>query len=240
MKNLFLFAFLLLTLNGCSYIQLTDVKTSETEAKRILSMGLSHEENLILAKKVSDPDLISGVINRLKKAETEKNMALLEAENISNYSKMIKVLGHDESVSTSYKAPLVDGSSNASILNNQKDSYSYFLSGVKEKNGLISHQLEITIEYISKNYRNYSSISLCDKWRCEEVEKIDLLVLSTTANNCETSNCNYTETISFDLSHSDLTNNVASGLFFRLNSEDDSTRIQISSAYLKAILQAIN
>tara|TARA_B110000008_G_C16777467_1_gene487161 strand:+ start:84 stop:806 length:723 start_codon:yes stop_codon:yes gene_type:complete len=239
MKNLIQITFFLLTLVGCSSLEITEVKTSETEANKILSMGLSHEENLIMANKVSDPDLILGVISRLKKAETQKNEALLEVETTNKYFEMIQVLGPDESGQTSYIGPSVTGSSNASLFNNQKDSYSYFLSGYKVKNVSFSHQLQISLEYISKNYRNYSSVYLCDKWRCDELTKVDLSILSTSANNCDSSSCIFTESFKFDLSDSDLNNSMNSGLFIQLNSENDTNKIQISSAYIKAYLKVI-
>lgn len=240
MKNSIQITFFSLVLFGCSSIQLTEVKTSVTEAERILSMGLSHEENLLLANKVSDPDLIPGILNRLKKAETDKNLALLEAENIIKYGEMIEVWGPSASGQISYNSPEVNAVSNSSLLNNQKDLYSYFLSGSKDKNGSFIHQLQISIEYFSKSYRNYSTINFCDKWRCDDLSKTDITILSTSANNCESSNCNYTETFKFNLSDQQLTNNMTSGIFIQLNSENETTKIQIPSAYIKATLKAIN
>lgn len=239
MKNLIQIIFLLLALVGCSSLELTEVKTADTEADRILSMGLSHEENLIMANKVSDPDLILGVISRLKKAETQKNEALLEVETTNKYVEMIQVLGPDGSGQTSYIGGSVTGSSNASLFNNQKDSYNYYLSGYEDKNGSFSHQLQISLEYISKNYRNYSSVYLCDKWRCDELTKVDLSILSTSANNCDSSSCIFTEVFKFDLSDSDLNNSMDSGLFIQINSEKDTNKIQISTAYIKATLKVI-
>ena len=63
-KFLLLFSFLFL-LAGCSSIEIDPATSSEDEAQKILSLGLSHEENLRMASKLGTPHLVKIVLTRL-------------------------------------------------------------------------------------------------------------------------------------------------------------------------------
>ena len=239
MKKILQLFFVSFALIGCSSIQLTEVTTSDTEAKRILSMGLTHEENLNLARNIRDSELILGVISRLEKAENEKNASILESDSIEKYSELVEILEPDIDNQTVYVGSKVNGSLKGSLFNSEKDLYSYFLTSTKDKNGVISHVLQFKVEYKSDNWRNYASVSLCDKWRCNEDEKIDILIVSIVANGCSSSSCKYTESLKFVLGKEQINKNMSSDLIFRINSDNGSNKILVSSAYLKASIQVI-
>ena len=72
MKKLLLILTLSATLFGCSSIELEAVSSSEEETQRILALGLSHEENLIEAKKLKSDHMISVVTMQLINAKMKK------------------------------------------------------------------------------------------------------------------------------------------------------------------------
>ena len=75
MKTLLIISFLSIGLIGCSSIELEAVSTSQEETNRILSMGLTHEENLAEAKKLNTAHMISVVSLQLINARDEKIQA---------------------------------------------------------------------------------------------------------------------------------------------------------------------
>ena len=72
MKKLILILSLSIALFGCSSIELEAMSTSAEETQRILDMGLTHEENLLEAKKLKSSHLISVVTLQLNNAKDDK------------------------------------------------------------------------------------------------------------------------------------------------------------------------
>ena len=84
MKNLLLSFALIFTLLGCSSIDLSAVPSSEQETQRILALGLSHEENLIEARKLDTPHKVAVVTLQLKNARDEKIQANIDEVESNN------------------------------------------------------------------------------------------------------------------------------------------------------------
>ena len=72
MKKRLLILLFSLAVFGCSSLELEAVSTSTEETQRILSMGLSHEENLKEANKLPSKHMISVVTLQLTNARDEK------------------------------------------------------------------------------------------------------------------------------------------------------------------------
>ena len=74
MKNFFLILLFssFLGLFGCSSLELESISSSKEETQRILSLGLTHEENLIEASKLKTPHMVSVVSLQLTNARAQK------------------------------------------------------------------------------------------------------------------------------------------------------------------------
>ena len=91
MKKYFLLTLISFALYGCSSIELEAVSTSAEETQRILAMGLSHEENLIEAKKLKSDLMISVVTLQLTNAKDEKIQAEIDKVESNKFSDLVNV-----------------------------------------------------------------------------------------------------------------------------------------------------
>jgi len=235
MKKLLQFFLISLTIVGCSSMQLEAVSSSQDETQRILALGLSHAENLIEAKKLKDNHTVSVVTGQLMKAENERIQAIIDVEKIAEYSQLINV-SNDNS---KFTAPKISESKRIGVLDDEYDYQDYFLQGTKDNNSLIQHQLHLSLKYNLRERRNYSHANVCDKWqRCDDGKKIDVSLSSTNVSGCTPSSCNYTEVMELNLTDDILRGNMDSGLSLRLFSKKETSKVNISSAYIKAYLKA--
>ena len=236
MKKLLQFFLISLTIVGCSSMQLEAVSSSQDETQRILALGLTHAENLIEAKKLKDNHTVSVVTGQLMKAEDERIQAVIDAEKIAEYSQMIDVSDDN----SKFTGPKISESKKTGVLDDEYDYQDYFLQGLKDRNnGLIQHQLHLSLTHNSSDVRNYSHANVCDKWkRCDNGKKIDVALSSTNVSGCSPSSCNYTEVMELNLTDDILRGNMDSGLILRLFSKKETSKINISSAYIKAYLKA--
>ena len=236
MQKLVLVLLISLSIFGCSSIELESVSSSEEETLRILAMGLSHEENLIEAKKLNDNHMISVVTLQLNNARDENlqdNIDQVESEKFADLMKVsqdgLKYTGFEVSESL------------GTLLSNELDNQKYYLIGHKDlKNGITSHKLNLSLEYVSSNSRNYHSANLCDKWsRCDS-EMMDIKVLSVSASECTSNSCKYNEVVEIELSDEFIRNSLSSGFTMRFYSKNKSNKVSISKAYLMGYLRVLN
>ena len=83
MKKFILLLSVLIGLSSCSSLELQALTSSEEETQRILALGLSYEENLIEASKLSDPHMVTVVSLQLANANDDKiqsEIDLIESE----------------------------------------------------------------------------------------------------------------------------------------------------------------
>ena len=91
MKKFILLITLSVGIFGCSSLELETVSTSAEETQRILAMGLSHEENLIEAKKLKSDLMISVVTLQLTNAKDEKIQAEIDKVESNKFSDLVNV-----------------------------------------------------------------------------------------------------------------------------------------------------
>ena len=233
MKKLVLLLSILIGLSACSSLELQAVTTSEEETQRILALGLSYEENLIEASKLSDPHMIKVVSLQLTNAKDEKiqyEIDLLESEKLAN-NVILSLSG------TNFSGPIIS-KSESTILNMNPDLLNYNLEGLKNlTSGIVNHKLQLSLIYNSDKKRNYISANLCDKWsRCDD-NSIEINNISTNASNCSSSSCDYKEIVEVNLSDEFLRNYIKKGFTIRINSKKNSNKVIISRAYLMGYLQ---
>ena len=235
MKKLLLISLISFGISGCASIVLDPVSSSADETQKILNLVLTHAENLIEANKLKDSHSISVVTGQLKKAEDERIQSIIDEEKIAEYSQMISI-SDDKSKFTSPKISL---SNKIGVLDDEVDFQDYYLEGLKDNSDIVQHKLHVSIKYNWKERRNYSYANICDKWkRCEDGKKIDISLSSANASECTSSSCNYTEVMRLSLSNDILQDNMDSGLILRLYSKKETTKVNLSSAYIKAYLEA--
>ena len=233
MKKILLTLLLSLGLTGCASLELDAIASSEEETQKILALGLTHSENLIEANKLKDAHTISVVTGQLKKAEDERIQAIIDDEKIAEYSQMV-IISDDN---TKFTAPVISVSKKIGVLDNEYDYQDYYLKGQKNNNGSIQHQLNLSIKYNWRERRNYLYANVCDKWqRCDDGEKINLTLISANASGCTSSSCNYNEIMNLSLSDDFLRSHMNSGILLRLYSKKETSKINISSSYVKAYL----
>ena len=237
MKKLLQILLLSLGLTGCASLELDAVASSEEETQKILALGLTHAENLIEANKLKDSHTISVVTGQLKKAEDERIQSIIDEEKIAEYSQLINISDDN----TRFIAPKISTIKKIGVLDDEYDNLDYFLKGLKNNDGSIQHQLNLPVEYKWKQRRNYSYANVCDKWqRCDDGEKIDLTLISANASGCSPSSCIYTEIMDLNLSDNFLRSYMSSGILLSLYSKKEKSKINITPAYIKAYLNAIN
>ena len=234
MKFLLFFFSLIFFLSGCSSLELESVPSSEQETKRILALGLSHEENLIEASKLDNPHKVAVVTLQLKNAREEKIQAELDLVDSNKYADKVVIL--DEGIK--FISPEISENVKNGVLDTDVDKVTYSIEGAKDLNSkLMSHQLNLSLTYNSKNKRNYNSVKFCDKWNnCDELtQKIN--VISVNASNCKNNSCVYKEVISLKLTDSFLIDSIEKGFSMRLMSKKKTNSIKIPKAYLMGYLK---
>ena len=92
MKKYFLLILFSFALYSCSSIELAAVSTSAEETQRILAMGLSHEDNLIEAKKLKSSHMTSVVTLQLTNARDEKIQAEMDQVEAEKFADLVNVL----------------------------------------------------------------------------------------------------------------------------------------------------
>jgi len=226
-------------LTGCSSLVLEPVSSSQDETQRILSLGLTHAENLIEASKLNSSHTISVVIGQLMKAEDDKNMAILDAVSISKYAESVKVLNGNSEVK--FEGLQMSESKRVGMLD-EYEYQDYFLKGVKDKStGLIQHQLFVELKYTWKSRKNYFSASFCDKWQgCENEPQVDITLISSGASSCSPSECDYTEVMELNLTDDFLRSSMDDGFSVSFNSKKSTNEITIASDYLKGYIKIAN
>jgi len=239
MKKILQILLLLIGLTGCASLVLEPVSSSQDETQRILSLGLTHAQNLIEASKLNNDHTASVVTGQLMKAEDDKNKAILDAVNISKYAESVKVLNGDPEVK--FEGLQMSESKRVGVL----DEYTYqdyFLKGIKDKNtGLIQHQLFVKLKYTWKKRKNFSSASFCDKWQgCENEAQVDITLISSIASNCSPSECDYIEEVELNLTDDFLRSRMDDGFSVSFNSKKSTDKITIASNYLKGYLVIAN
>jgi hypothetical protein len=234
MKFLLFFFSLIFFLSGCSSLELESVPSSEQETKRILALGLSHEENLIEASKLDNPHKVAVVTLQLKNAREEKIQAEHDLVDSNKYADKVVIL--DEGIK--FISPEISENVKNGVLDTDVDKVTYSIEGAKDLNSkLMSHQLNLSLTYNSKNKRNYNSVKFCDKWNnCDELtQKIN--VISVNASNCKNNSCVYKEVISLELTDSFLIDSIEKGFSMRLMSKKKTNSIKIPKAYLMGYLK---
>jgi len=229
MKKLLLLLLLSLGLIGCASINSLDsiefsASPAEAETKKILALGLTHTENLSEARKLTDPTLVSEVVQELK---TRNDNALIEAEKVAKYAEKVKVLDSN----TKFIGSEISNSKMRGVLSNY-DFQDYFLQG-SINNGLIQHQLHLSIKYTSDKWRDYDSASFSDE------SQVDITLISSSASavNCSGFSCDYTEVMELNLSDDFLRSNMEKGFSIVFNSKKVTNNITISSNYIKGYLK---
>ena len=234
MKKILQILLLSIGLIGCSSLELEAVSSSEDETQRILSLGLTHEENLIEAGKLKSTHTASVVTGQLNKARDEKNQAEVDLLESAKFAEMVVVSDNY----TNFTASKISESIKTGVLITDADLQDYYLSGVKVTNyGLLKHQLHLTIKHNSNDKRGYSSANLCDKWNRCDLDQRDVTVISTDASNCSPTSCDFTEVMELDLAGYFLTANMDDGFTMRFNSKKSTNKITVSSAYIKGYLK---
>ena len=235
MKKILLLLLLSLGLIGCGSLQSLEsiefsTSSAEAQTKKILALGLTHTENLSEARKLKDPTLVSEVVLELK---TRNDNAIIAAEKVDKYAEKVKVSDSN----TKFIGSEISNSKMRGILSNY-DFLDYFLQG-SINNGLIQHQLHLTIKYTSNKWRNYNSASFSDE------NQVDITVISSSASalNCSGSNCDYTEVMELNLSDDFLRSNMEKGFSIgshatnQRNSITVTNNITIPSDYIQGYLK---
>ena len=238
MKKLFQILLLSLGLIGCSLIdnaELTSITSPfDTQVNRILALDLSHAESLKEASKLSDPGMAAAVVNELEARKLQAENAIIEAENVAKFAEKIKISDSNskftgsEISKTKKRGLLLDS-----------DYLNYFLRGIRDNDGLIQHQIHFSVKHDSEDRRNYYSASQCERWRgcTDDGIEMDITLISSNASGCSGSVCSYTETMELKLSDEFLRSNMDTGFSMRFNSKKETSKITISSAYIKGYLK---
>jgi len=227
MKKLLLPLLLCLGLIGCGSLKSLEsvefsVSPAVAETKKILALGLTHEENLREAQKLKNPTLVSEVVQELN---TRNDNARIEAEKVAKYAEKVKVLNNN----SKFIGPEINERKQMGLLIDS-DYEDYFLQGSKN-NGLIQHQLNFSIKYTSAKWRNYYSATFSNK------SQVDTTVISSSAAGCSGSTCDYTEVIGLNLTDDFLRTNMEKGFSIVFNSTKTSNKVTIPSDYLKGYLK---
>ena len=227
MKKLILLLVLSLGLIGCASLNSLEslefsASPAEAETKKILALGLTHTENLSEARKLTDPTLVSEVVQELK---TRNDNARIEAENVAKYAEKVKV---SDSNSKFIGSEINERKKMGLLINS--DYEDYFLQG-SINNGLIQHQLHLSIKYTSDNWRNYYSASFSNG------NQVDITLISSSAVSCSGSSCDYTEVMELNLSDDFLRSNMETGFSIVFNSIKRTNKITIPSDYIKGYLK---
>ena len=242
MKKLLQILLLSLGLIGCSLIdkaELTSLTSpSDIQVNRILALDLSHAESLKEANKIMNPDVAASVVKELEARNLQAENAIIEAENVVKFAEKVKVSDSNSDNQIKFIGSEINESKKVDFFDNY-DYQDYFLRGWKDKNnGLIQHQLYLSLKYTSDNWRNYYSASFSNG------SQVDIALISTDAVSCDTSGCNYTEIMELNLSDDFLRSNMEKGFSIHFNSKSSDKRVSIkpnkitiSSDYIKGYLK---
>ena len=238
MKKLFQILFLSLGLIGCSLIdkaELTSLTSPfDTQVNRIIALDLSHAESLKEANKLMDPDLAAAVVKELEARKLQAENAIIEAENVAKFAEKIKI---SDSNSKFTGSEILETKKRGLLLN--PDYLNYFLRGIRDTDSLIQHQLHFSIIHVSEDRRNYYSASQCDKWRgcTDDGNEMDITLISSNASGCGGYVCSWTEKMELKLSDEFLRSNIDTGFSMRFNGNKKTSKITISSVYIKGYLK---
>ena len=247
MKKILLILLLSFGLIGCSSINvpsinlasldLSSTSPSDVQTEKILAMGLSHDQNLVEARKIADLNMASAVIKELNKRKIEAENNQVELENVVKYAEMVKVSDNN----LKFVGPKISDTKSRNVVG-KAENLDYYLLGYKDNNGSIQHKINFSVTYTSDERRNYSSASYCDKWAgCDNESQMDITLISLKASGCSSFDCDYNEIVEFDLSESFLKENIAKGFSIDFNSKASiSNKITIPSSYLKGYLKVAN
>jgi len=247
MKKILLVLSLFIGLIGCSSInlpsvnlsalELSAISPSDVQTEKILALGLSHDQNLIEARKLADPNIASSVIKELNNRLLEAENKQVELENVAKYAEMVKVSNNN----LKFVGPTVSSTKSRNMIG-KAENLDYFLLGLKDNNGSIQHKLNFSITYTSDERRSYASASYCDKWGdCENENQFDVTLISLKASKCSSFDCDYNEIVELDISDSFLKENIEKGFSLDFNSKASiSNKITIPSSYLKGYLKVAN
>ena len=227
MKKLLQILLLSLGLIGCASLNSLEslefsASPAEAETKKILALGLTHTENLSEARKLTDPTLVSEVVQELK---TRNDNAHIEAEKVAKYAEKVKV---SDSNSKFIGSEINERKQMGLLI--KSDYEDYFLQG-SINNGLIQHQLHLSIKYTSDKWRNYYSASFSNG------NQVDITLISSSAVSCSGSSCDYTEVMELNLSDDFLRSNMEKGFSIVFNSIKSTNKITIPSDYIKGYLK---
>ena len=235
MKKLLQILLLSLGLIGCASLESLDsiefsASPAEAETKKILALGLTHTENLSEARKLTDPTLVSAVVQELN---TRNDNARIEAEKVAKYAEKVKVSDSNSDNQIKFTGSEISKSKKRGILLDNYDFQDYFLRGWKDKsNGLIQHQLYLSVKYTSDNWRNYFSASFSNG------SQVDITLIKRGTDSCSASTCDYTEIMELNLSDDLLRSNMEKGFSISFNSKSSVTnKITIPSDYIKGYLK---
>ena len=241
MKKLLIISFLSIGLIGCSSIELEAVSTSQEETNRILSMGLTHEENLAEANKLNTAHMISVVSLQLTNARDEKIQAEVDFIESEKYAALVQV---SESKSSFIGPELIKTIKNG-VLETDIDTQTLYLRGTKNDSGIMEHILSVKIEHLSSNQRTYSSANVCDSWgRCEG-KLLEFSLISSNSSSCSTIGCNHAYVMGFNLSDEFLRSNVdasgySNGFTIQIKRNRFSDKVNVPSDYLNGYLRVAN
>jgi len=242
MKKILLVLLLSIGLIGCSSVnlsalELSAISPSDVQTEKILSLGLSHDQNLVEAGKIADPNIASAVIKELNNRILEDENNRIELENVVKYAEMVKVSDNN----LKFVGPKISETKMRNMIG-KAENLDYFLLGSKDNNGLIQHKLNLSITYTSDERRSYASASYCDKWgSCDNENQMDVTLISFKASRCSSFDCDYNEIVELDLSDSFLKENMEKGFSIDFNSKASiSNKITIPSSYLKGYLKITN
>ena len=248
MKKILLVLLLSIGLIGCSSInlpsvnlsalELSAISPSDVQTEKILALGLSHDQNLVEARKIADPNIASAVIKELNNRIVEAENNRIELENVVKYAEMVKVSDNN----LKFVGPKISDTKSRNMIG-KAENLDFFLLGLKGNNGSIQHKLNLSITYTSDERRNYASASYCDTWGgCDDNEnQMDVTLISLKASECSSFDCDYNEIVELDLSDSFLKENMEKGFSIDFNSKTSiSNKITIPSSYLKGYLKVAN
>ena len=240
MKKILQILLLSIGLIGCSSIKLDSMAASSPSAAqtdKILALGLTFDENIIEARKLTDTILAAQVVNDLLKRKQEAEKAIVDSEDEAKYAEMVKVLDVDDN-QIKFIGPVISLSRQRGLVDNY-DYQDYFLQGLKNKNNSpIQHHINLSITYTSSDWRNYNSAISCNKWEsCKDEDQLDIELISSVAKNCISSSCDYIEVMELNLTDDFLRSKIDSGFSLRFNSKRAKNKITIPSSYIKGYLQ---
>lgn len=233
MKKYYFLLLLSFGLIGCSSLELEAVPSSEQEAQRILSLGLSHEENLIEAKKLGSDHLVTVVTLQLTNARDEKIQLELDQVEANQYASEVMIINDGYK----FKSLQISETLNNSVLDTETDSIKYYIEGIKDTNtGNVEHKLHLSLFYNSKKSRDYVSAIFCDQWNNCDENTLEVNPLSVIASKCTKNSCQYNEVMDINLSDTLLQTTLEKGFSMRLKSKNKTNQIKLSKAYLMGYL----